>query len=149
MGRKPSRASAPRRVEDPKPTRDERWARFIALIEGGNTIRQIADMPGALPWETARVWMKSDPGKRAEYEDARRVASEVFEGEIIDKARSITDPAAAKVHIGTLQWILERRDVKRFGAKQSLEHTGADGAALQMPTLVIAPFQKPDDPDTD
>ncbi|MFC0500072.1 terminase small subunit-like protein [Asaia krungthepensis] len=120
-------------------------------IMDGESLRQICRDPGMPGQRTVFEWLEAPTNEdfRSKYARARARAAEAFEDEIIDAARGATpeDAAARKVHITTMQWVMSKRAPKVYGEKVTQELTGVDGAPLQMPTLVIAPFQSRDEPD--
>lgn len=78
--------------------------------------------------------------KRADEEDDdaslyARFAAEVREGEADFEAKmvaNVTGESGKKGEWGRFSWMLERRFPSRYGAKQKIEHSGADGGAIQI-----------------
>lgn len=126
---------------------DDVWKKIIILIEEGATLKEISSRPDMPCWEGMRKYMNRDEARVAEYTRAREVATDAFEAQLFEEM-SNPDPAAARVRVDTLKWIMARRSPKRYGDKITQEHTGPNGEALQPPTLILRPFTK-DDADHD
>jgi len=131
------------------PITPELWDEVLELIEQGHTIRDISAMADMPNWTTIRRFIRADDAHRTQYARAREVAADAYEAQIIDHLNA-ADPetaAACRVKIDALKWLMSKRAPKVYGDKVTQELTGVDGAPLQMPTLVIAPFQSRDEPD--
>jgi len=149
MAKRPGKVAQP--VGRPSIYSDEISHEICTRIIEGESLRKICldeHMPGQ---QTVYDWLDRPENEdfRSKYARARARATEAYEDEIIEAARGATpeDAAARKVHITTMQWIMSKRAPKVYGDKVTQEMTGVDGAPLQMPTLVIAPFQSKDEPD--
>ena len=120
------------------------WDEIIILIEEGNTLRQICEREGMPAWSGLRGFIRSDERRMTQYAHAREVATEAFEEELLAAARGATfdDANAKRLHVDALKWIMAKRAPKVYGDKITQEHTGADGKELQIPTLMIVPFDK-------
>jgi len=125
------------------------WDKILSRLEEGLTIRELCEEPGMPTWEGLRKFIRSDPGRVAQYAHARSVGAEALEDELLSAARRATaeDANARRLQVDALKWVMSKRAPKVYGDKITQEHTGADGETLKMPTLVIAPF-KSDEPDT-
>ena len=101
-------------------------SRIVELVEGGGTLRSIEKMEGLPSAETIRVWMHRHEPFREQILRAREEAADEYEARMLEEAELAVDvdsAAAARVRIGTLQWIAERRSPRRYGAKLDLHHT--------------------------
>lgn len=122
------------------------WNLVLDLIEEGYTVDEINDNNDLPSWSTIRRWIRSEPERLAQYRLAREFSADTFESQILGLAKytnEATEVAAAKFKFDVLKFAMSKRAPKQYGDKISQELTGADGKALQAPTLVIAPYVKP------
>ncbi len=113
---------------------------IIRLIEEGGTIRQICGREGFPEWETVRRWLRTRDDFQARYAQARIVAADAMEAEIIATASQSMDrdsAAAARVKVDALKWIMAKRNPRVYGDKQTHEHTGPGGGPIQTQTVVV------------
>lgn len=126
------------------------WQLVLDMIEDGFTIEEINDNPDLPSWSTIRRWIRSSPEREDQYKASRDLSADMLESQLMGLVRYVTDKddvPAAKLQADTLKWIIPRRS-RRYMDKVGQELSGPNGAALNPPTLVIAPYE-PDSPDKD
>jgi transposase-like protein len=109
--------------------------RIVAAVRAGNYYEPAARSAGISP-ATLHRWMekgsKSASGIQREFHDAVKRAAAELEVEITARIRK----AASEDWRAGLS-LLERRHPDRWGRRQALEHTGADGAPLRIGEVMI------------
>lgn len=130
----------------------EKSDRICLSITEGKSLREICrrrDMPALT---TVCAWLNRHP----EFDAAYRIATEHRAILHADELLKIADDRSgdfivktrddgstyevldrehierSKVRIATRQWLIERMAPKRYGARITTEHTGKDGAAIEM-----------------
>ena len=123
---------------------------ICARIMEGESLRSICQddhMPGQ---RTVFEWLDNDAHEnfRSRYAHARTRATEVFEDEIIDVARSATpeDANARRLQVGALKWVMSKRAPKVYGDKVTQEHTGEGGGPIKFTAVrrIIVDPSKPE-----
>lgn len=63
------------------------------------------------------------------YQQARETAADMLEAELIDMSRQSTDQTskADRVKLAALQWVIARRNPRKYADRVALEHTSPDG----------------------
>lgn len=115
--------------------------RIVQLVRAGNYIETSAAAAG-LSKDTLYRWLKEgareDHGAKREFSDA------------VEKAQAEAEAAnlalIGKAALGgtwqAAAWRLERMHPERYAQKQKLEHTGADGGALQVSVSINRTVRK-------
>lgn len=110
--------------------------RICAMVAQGMTLRQISaelgySMGTLLNWTTR-------PEHVEQYTRARESAADIFETDIIEAALSCGPESAAsdRVKIEALKWVAARRAPKKYGDKQTQEHTGPGGGPVETVTRI-------------
>lgn len=105
-------------------------------VLAGIPLTDICGKDGFPPTRTVYSWMELNPEFKSAYSRARANSGVVSESKIkgyMDLVLTGTiEPRAGKVLINAEQWLAAKRSPKDFGDKQTLEHTGPDGGAIQM-----------------
>ncbi|QDH17419.1 terminase small subunit-like protein [Swingsia samuiensis] len=141
-------AKAVKKRASPVTITESLWVEILKLISEGETLRSISERDGMPVWETIRRYSQKDSYTIAQYAHARACAADAFEDRLLQEMNN-PDPAIARVRCDTLKWIMARRAPKQYGDKITTEHTGANGAALASPTLILRMSQPNDQSNTD
>jgi hypothetical protein len=131
---------------------DETWESVITQIEGGAFYRQACadhnvDMSGLFalarerPEVRARLDAANEAKAHASAEGAMAMAEELSTYWRNNDARA-EQSAAVAVAIKSAQWDAERRDPKRWGAKQAIEHSGEVGTPTRVDVSNLTLEQK-------
>jgi hypothetical protein len=97
---------------------------FCAHIAQGGTVRQFCALPGTPDKATIFRWLAKHEDFATAYGLALTWKADAFAEEMIDAADSNIDPAKVRNMLSTRMWLAERLKPRRYGAKQSLEHSG-------------------------
>lgn len=148
MGKKPVKRT-PRKTAKKKPVQFSQslFDQMMVDVMEGKTIREICSGPTRPSMEGFYSWVARMPERAEQYTRAREISSDGFEADILSLVR-VTDPETAtanKARFEMLRWIMARRAPKRYGDKQTLEHTGEGGGPVQEIRRVIVD-PKHDDP---
>lgn len=110
--------------------------RICEMVAQGLTLRQISAELGyslgtLLNWTTR-------PEHVEQYTRARESAADIFETDIIEAVLACRPESAAsdRVKIDALKWVAARRAPKKYGDKQTQEHVGPGGGAVQTVTRI-------------
>lgn len=115
-------------------------------IMSGATIRQVCSGETRPAIDTFYSWLNKSRPLAEQYSTAREVASDWFEGDIIDMAHTMhaDNIAANKARFEMLRWVMARRAPKRYGDKQKFEHSGPDGGPVQeIRRIIVDPTHAP------
>jgi len=117
------------------PFTPELWAQIIERTEEGEYLRPICRDLG-IGKSTAYDWMEADPILKAQYKAARAEGWDVIAQRTRDTARgkgdSTQDVARDKLIIDTDLKMLSKWYPGKYGDKQQIEHTGAEGGPIQV-----------------
>ena len=108
-------------------------------IIAGKSLVKVCEMKSMPSLETVYQWLASDPV----FSDNYARAKELREDAVFEECLSIADDAPAdevakaRLKIDTRKWMLGKMAPKKYGDKQTLEHTGKDGAALPAPVINV------------
>jgi len=154
MSRKkvPEKPSEPPKKRGPKSTyTEERAAAILERIALGEPLRQICRDDGQPAWRTVYDWMMEEKDFATRFARARELGEDAIAQECMDIADNATNDwmeqfdaqgestgwklngdhvQRSKLRIETRLKLLAKWNPKKWGEKQALEHTGADGAAL-------------------
>lgn len=134
------------------------------LLAEGKSLRRICTEERFPSESTVRGWVVDDrEGFSAQYARAKEMGLHSMAEETIEIADDGANDTYTKedgsegvnsdvvqrsrLRVDARKWFLSKMMPKVYGDKVTQEMTGVDGAPLQMPTLVIAPFQSRDEPD--
>lgn len=100
----------------------------IAEVAEGRTLTEIA---AELGMRMGALYMRCNTNAELArlYQQARETAADMLEAELIDMARASTDRTskADRVKLAALQWIISKRNPRRYAERVALEHTSPDG----------------------
>jgi hypothetical protein len=82
--------------------------------------------------KTMYAWLRSYEEFRNNYETARQDGADTLVDELMFIADNEEDVQRAKLKIDARKWVASRMKPKKWGDRQQLEHTGADGAPLSI-----------------
>jgi len=110
----------------------EIWATIIEKTEEGEHLRGICREIG-IGKSAVYDWMANDPELKASYETARKEGYDKIAEDCLDIADDKTEePASRKVRVHTRLQLLSKWYGQRYGDKQQIEHTGAEGGPIQV-----------------
>lgn len=110
---------------------------ICSMVAEGLTIREIAQHFG-VSGGTIIAWVSGSPEASEQYARARDAASDLFESDIIEAAKNITDPAEARVKIDALKWIAARRAPKKYSERLQQDHISSDGSMTPKPGVDLS-----------
>lgn len=116
---------------DVLPVAEHPIADICEMVAEGKTLRQIGEHYGVTHGAILR-WVGLTPESRDQYARAREAAADLFEAEIIEAAMAASPESAPadRVKIDALKWVAARRAPKKYGDRQALEMTGANGGPI-------------------
>jgi len=86
--------------------------------------------------QTVIRWLDADPELAAKCARARELQAEALEEGMADVEASVLsgslNPKAASVVLSSRRWRAEKLAPRKFGARQAIEMTGAEGGPLQI-----------------
>ncbi len=104
----------------------------IAMDE---SLVQILMAPGMPDYATVMRWLRDRPDFCANYARAREAQADFQADELRDLGkralRGEVPADAARVAVDVLKWSAGRRNPKKYGDRQHLEHTGKDGGPIK------------------
>jgi len=108
---------------------DELAARICERRSAGESVRRICrddDMPSTT---TVMRWLGDNPEFRVQYARACEIDAETEFDALQDIADEATpqDVQVAKLRIDTRKWVLSKRNPKKYGERQEIEHSGETG----------------------
>ena len=110
--------------------------RIIDGLCDGLPLVQLCQQEGMLTRRAVYDWIRADPDFAAQVEHARNLGYEALAEDalhIADNTRAIGDHVQlAKMRIDTRLRLLASWHPKRYGQKQSLEHSGVDGKPIEV-----------------
>lgn len=133
MGKRPiKKKGAPSRKE-PVRFSQSLFNEMLVEVMEGLTIREICSGPKRPAMKTFYEWVAENPELGKQYARAREISSDGFEADILFLARSINpdNATASKSAFEMLRWVASKRAPRRYGDKQTLEHTGEGGGPVQ------------------
>ncbi len=123
--------------------------RICAKIAEGMTTRQVCALDGMPNRATLFRWLAAHPKFREQYDEAREVQLESMADELLEIADDATHDLKtvtkngediqvvdheyinrSKLRVDTRKWLLSKRLPKKYGDRQQMELTGADGKPL-------------------
>ena len=122
----------------PRPTlaaaiTDTHMSTACELISAGRSLKEAA---AALNVSVSMLWRALNSRGVEMYAHAREIRAADDEAKIAAVCDAVEKgtlaPDAARVVISGRQWLAERRDHRRYGAKQTQELTGKDGGPIQI-----------------
>ena len=99
------------------------WNLVLDLIEDGYTIQEIDDNPDLPSWSTIRRWMRNNDERRSQYQAARVLSGDAFEGQLLGIARNTFDKddvPAARFRADILKWAMARRAPRVYGDQKMI-----------------------------
>ena len=104
---------------------------ICALIAEGNSAVRACKETG-VPLTTFYAWQRERPEFSEQVTRARDDQADTFADQMCDIAEFDEDVQRAKLKIDARKWVASRMKPKKWGDRQQLEHTGADGAPLSI-----------------
>lgn len=130
-------SSATRTGRKPTPADEmkSRVDKVCEMVSGGETLRAIGEAMG-FSAGTILGWISDSKEFSEQYARAREAAADLFESDILHRAKNIADPAAARVEIDALKWVAARRAPKRYGDR--VNHVSDDGSMTPKPAIDVS-----------
>ena len=103
-----------------------------ALIEG-ESLRQICKKSGMPDRRTVLRWLDAHPDFAAKYARARESQGDLMDDLILEAAAGANkdNAAAVRVKVDAYKWRAAKLAPKKYGDRQTLEHTGANGGPIR------------------
>jgi hypothetical protein len=98
----------------------------------GMSLRSFCALDGSPRVPTVYRWLQSNPEFRERYARAREDQAETHADEIVSIADLAEDVNKARLQIDARKWVAAKLKPKKYGETQKIEHTGADGGAIEM-----------------
>lgn len=124
---------------------------ILERLENGESLRAICKTKGFPHESTVRKWAREEPEFGRQYQLALELGCDAMADEIIeisDDARNdwmetndpdnpgykanLTHIARSRLMTDNRKWWLSKRMARVYGDKQAVEHTGADGGAIEL-----------------
>ncbi|QCE35653.1 hypothetical protein FAI40_10120 [Acetobacteraceae bacterium] len=116
---------------------------ICTLIADGLTLTYICNSDNKYPdISTFWDWLNKYPEVSQTYARAREAQAEVLADQIIEEADKATqeNANAVRIKVDARKWVAERASPKRWGNKQSVEHSGEiQGNISKIEMIVIDP----------
>ena len=110
---------------------------ILMRMANGESLRQICSGPGKPSAPLVRKWVVNDKdGFAQRYENARIAQGHAVAEKAYADAFNEPDPQKARLMFDAGRWYAGKLHPKAYSDKASVEHTGANGAAL-FPTLSV------------
>jgi len=77
------------------------------------------------------LWLTKQEEFSEQYARAREEQADAISDECIDIAKNEPDVARARLMIDTRKWFASKMKPRKYGDRQTREHTGKDGAPIQ------------------
>lgn len=130
--------------------------RIMEGLSNGTPLRELCRQDGMPAWRTVYDWLEADKALAARFAHARDLGFDAIAEEALEIADDGTNDwmarrrqdgtvedvvnaehiARSKLRIETRLKLLAKWSPKKYGDKQQLEHTGADGAPLEINSTV-------------
>jgi len=112
---------------------------IVRRIADGESLRSILsgdDMPDR---KTFYNWIKTKDEFFHQYAQARDVAADIAFDEMQEIADNATpqNVQVAKLRVDTLKWRLARQSPRKYGDRQAIEHSGANGEKLDITLNIV------------
>lgn len=133
MAKRPIKKRSPAPKKTPVRFSQSLFDEMMTEVMEGRTIREICSGGKRPSIDGFYGWVARDPKLAEQYTRAREISSDGFEADILALARS-TNPenaTANKAAFEMLRWTASKRAPRRYGDKQTLEHTGDGGGPVQ------------------
>lgn len=113
----------------------EKVDRILESIADGRSLRA-SSKENDVPAPTFLSWVDGDETLRERYARARISQAEVHADDIVTTAdRDDLDPKDKAVRVDARKWVASKLHPSRYGDAKRLEHTGKDGAPLNLTVL--------------
>lgn len=124
-----ARAGQPIGIGRPTLFTDELAAHICAEIAAGRSLRDICSDAGIPSQTTVFRWLSEGKDFREQYAHAREAQMDAMAEDILEIADegNEEDVQRAKLRIDTRKWLMSKMAPKRYGDKQQMQLTGADG----------------------
>lgn len=109
---------------------DDQIEEMITRMSTGETITSIASDPRMPGYTTMWEWENKDDDLARRITRAREMGFVARAEQAVTKAQSCEDPQKARLAFDADRWFLGKMCPKRFGDKQTHEHSGPDGKAI-------------------
>ena len=118
---------------------DDTASEILNRIAHGESVRSILSEEHMPSQPTFYSWITDDSEFSKKYARAREIAADVaFDvmQEIADETNN-QDVQVAKLRIDTLKWRLARQSPRKYGERQAIEHTGAEGGPIEVKVNLV------------
>ena len=117
-------------------------AQICGQISEGKSLRSICKAKNLPSCSTVFLWLSKYPEFSEQYARAREEQADAIADECLDIAEHEPDVQRARLKIDTRKWFASKMKPKKYGDKQTLEHSGRDGGDI--PFIVIHDYPKAD-----
>lgn len=122
---------------------------FDAMMEDlmlGHPLHDICSGPQRPTLRSFYRWLQKNPALLPRYRQARELSADSLESTILSHISAMPEKADTatvnffKLRFDMLRWVMARRAPKRYGERQTVEHTGQDGGPIHtIQRLIIDP----------
>ena len=111
---------------------DELATRICDRLIEGDSMRRIALSPDMPSRSTMLRWLELYPEFEAKCARARLLQADTMDDMVLDLIDEVDqdNAHAMKVKLSAIQWRASKLNPKKYGDKQQLEHSGANGGPL-------------------
>jgi hypothetical protein len=138
-----AKAKAPAKVGRPTLYTEALGEAICDRIAMDESLVSILTAEGMPDYATVMRWLRDKPEFRDNYTRARELQADYQADEMRDLGkktlRGEVQPDAARVAVDVLKWSAGRRNPKKYGDRQHLEHTGKDGGPIQTDVVALTP----------
>jgi hypothetical protein len=113
--------------------------RICDLMMDGKSMRKVAAMETMPDRSTMLRWLVAHPDFAAKCARAREIQADLMDDRVLETAELCDESNchSSKVKISAYQWRASKLAPKKYGDKQSLEHSGPDGQSLAPPVFNV------------
>ena len=114
---------------------------ICSLLASGESLNSICKKTGFPNRSTVYRWLREHDEFRNNYARASDDRADGIFEEMIEIADTVDEDAAAiakaRLQIDVRKWILGKMNPKKYSDKQSIEHTGPNGGAIDLSLKVV------------
>ena len=124
------------KIGRPSDYSEDMAAYICAEISSGRSLRSICADKGMPAPSTVFLWLARHQSFSEQYAKAQEDRTAAFAEDIIDIADDDeTDVQRARLRVDARKWLMSKMAPKKYGDKQSVEHSGPDGGPVAISVI--------------